>query len=190
MIFSALQFERLKAEEVELLKRPACNLYTICPKKIEATSEDIRLLAQNFRLLHGKLSKDQFEAIHKINPDFKCLAYVNSAYTRSVEEAGVVEANYRRGICMHLSVELVEAIAPDQMRSGMCKIVQDVPGAAVVSIDGLSKDGGVHYDTQGQIEPARRFAAAYLEMIGKKPASVSFPLIEPGDLGIRTQERG
>lgn len=98
------------------LDRPAYKLYTICSKRADLDAEDIRRLAENFELMHGKLTPEQFDALRAINPNFKGLTYVNSTYTRSAEDAPLVEAKYRRSLCMHLSAELCEPIDPDQTR--------------------------------------------------------------------------
>jgi hypothetical protein len=55
----------------------------------------------------------------------------------------------------------------EAMQAGMRRIAREVPRTAVVSIEGLSKRGAVHYDTQGQIELGRRFADEYLRVTGK-----------------------
>jgi len=56
----------------------------------------------------------------------------------------------------------------DVMREGMRRIAREVPCTAVVSIDGLSKNGAVHYDTRGQMELGRRFADAYLRLAARR----------------------
>jgi hypothetical protein len=52
------------------------------------------------------------------------------------------------------------------IHAGMEKVAAELPHTVMVSIAELSRDG-VHYDSKGQLELGRRFAGAYLKLIGK-----------------------
>lgn len=54
----------------------------------------------------------------------------------------------------------------EQVRTAQKQVAATVPRTSLVPIDGLSrKRDQVHFDTQGQLELGRRFAAAYLKLI-------------------------
>lgn len=54
----------------------------------------------------------------------------------------------------------------DKVRAAQQEVVKSVPHTALVPIEGLSrKSDRTHFDTQGQLELGRRFAAAYLKLI-------------------------
>jgi hypothetical protein len=98
-------------DEVKPLDHPAYKLYSICSEKMTPTEEDLRRLALNFVLCHGKFTKAQNEVLHRFNPDFKSLTYINSTYTRSVDDVGYAETKCRTGLCMLLAGRLAEALA-------------------------------------------------------------------------------
>lgn len=99
-----------KGEEFTLLAKPQYKLFSVCAGKISASEEDLRLIARNFEFLHGKFSPEQNAAIRKLNPDIKCLIYINSTYTRTEEDVGIVESKYRDALCMLLAARLVDPI--------------------------------------------------------------------------------
>ncbi len=102
----------IRSEPVTLLERPAYPLYTICSRPIKATPEDIAAIAKNFTLMHGKFTREQMEAVRKLNPDFIFLTYINSTYSRAAEEVGPAETGSRRGLAMHLSARSAQRIGP------------------------------------------------------------------------------
>lgn len=58
----------------------------------------------------------------------------------------------------------------DKVRAAQQRITESVPRTALVPIEGLSrKRDRVHFDTAGQLELGRRFAAAYLKLVEKAP---------------------
>ena len=99
-----------RGEEFKMLSHPQYKLYTMCSGKIKLSEEDIRLIARNFEFSHGKFTPEQNDALRKINPNFKCLTYINSTYTRSVEDVHLAESMYRDGLCMLLAARLVDSI--------------------------------------------------------------------------------
>ncbi|MCX7012335.1 MAG: hypothetical protein NTW86_07195 [Candidatus Sumerlaeota bacterium] len=108
-----LSTENAAGGEIAMLDKPAYKLYSLCSKPIRLTDEDARQLAANFVLLHGKLGKEQNDLLRSLNPEFTCLTYINSTYTRSAEEVGPTERLYRHGLSMHLSATLDQAIGPE-----------------------------------------------------------------------------
>jgi len=103
-------------EEFKMLPRPQYKLYTMCSGKMTLSEEDISRIARNFEFSHGKFSREQNDAIRKINPNFKCLTYINSTYTRSVDDVRLAESKYRNGLCMLLAARLAEPIDAGQTR--------------------------------------------------------------------------
>ncbi len=100
----------VRGEEFTPLTRPQYKLFTVCANKINASEEDLRLIAQNFEFYHGKFKPEQADAIRKINPDFKCLTYINSTYTRDGADVRLVESTYRDSLCMMLAARLTNPI--------------------------------------------------------------------------------
>jgi hypothetical protein len=92
------------------LAKPQYKLYTVCANRITASEADLRLIANNFEFYHGKFSPEQADTIHKLNPAFKCLTYINSTYTRGVEDVGVAESRYRDCLSMMLAAQLTGSI--------------------------------------------------------------------------------
>jgi hypothetical protein len=57
----------------------------------------------------------------------------------------------------------------EQVRAAQKRVAEPVPRTALVPIDGLSrKRDRTHFDTQGQLELGRRFADAYLKLVGEE----------------------
>ena len=92
------------------LTKPQYKLYSVCSNKIDASEEDLRLIAENFEFYHGKFPPDQADAIRKINPAFKCLNYINSTYTQTEDDVRVVESQYRDCLSMLLAARLSQSI--------------------------------------------------------------------------------
>lgn len=62
----------------------------------------------------------------------------------------------------------------EQVRAAQKRIAESVPYTAMVPIEGLSrKRDRVHFDTAGQLELGRRFAAAFLGLVDKAAAKPS-----------------
>jgi hypothetical protein len=53
------------------------------------------------------------------------------------------------------------------IKGGMQRIVKEVPNTQCIPVADLPRNGGVHYNTEGQIRLGRRFAEAYLKMVRK-----------------------
>ena len=92
------------------LTKPQYKLYSVCSNQIEASKEDLRLIAENFEFYHGKFQPDQADAVRKINPTFKCLTYINSTYTQFEADVRVVESQYRHCLAMLLAARLSQPI--------------------------------------------------------------------------------
>jgi hypothetical protein len=92
------------------LSKPQYKLYSVCANKIDASREDLRLIAENFEFYHGKFQPDQADAIRKISPAFKCLTYINSTYTQSEADVRLVESEYRDCLSMLLAARLSQSI--------------------------------------------------------------------------------
>jgi len=146
LLFAVISSSAGYPEDIRLLDRPAYPLYTISSKKIDLTEEDASKLAENFQFLHGKFSPEQFDMIRRVNPQFKCLVYVNSTYTRNPEDVGVAESKYRRSLCMHLSARLVKAIGPGETRLEVASTEEAVKRGAsgpAVAIRASTVEGGL-----------------------------------------------
>ena len=98
----------------------------------------------------------------------------------SPETAAMYEANLRaliRNIREDLKVPDLPFLFADAnvrlyvdvLRGGMKKVVREVPNTRCIPIDDLPRNGGVHYNTQGQIMLGKRFAEVYLD-VTRKPA--------------------
>jgi hypothetical protein len=62
----------------------------------------------------------------------------------------------------------------ERVRAAQKRIAESLPHTALVPIEGLSrKRDRVHFDTAGQLELGRRFAATYLKLVGKTTAQSS-----------------
>jgi hypothetical protein len=92
------------------LSKPQYKLYSVCSNKIDASKEDLRLIAENFEFYHGKFQPEQADAIREINPAFKCLTYINSTYTQSEADVRLVESQYRDCLSMLVAARLSQSI--------------------------------------------------------------------------------
>ena len=91
------------------------------------TENDLRLIAENFEFYHGHFTPEQADAIHKIDPEFKCTSYINSTYTQD-NEFSIVESQYRDSLCMMLAAKLTASIdaTQTQFSVGLADVVKAV----------------------------------------------------------------
>jgi hypothetical protein len=107
----------------EVAKRmPVYELFTLTEGKL-TSNKDLAFIAQNFQLMHGKLSEAQIDYMHGVNPNFTALAYINSGSNTTKEQ--VIELEKQRdGIAMFVTALLTEGI--DETATSFT--VQDPPG--------------------------------------------------------------
>jgi len=97
---------------VKPLRRPQYRLYAIASGRVEPSQEDLERLARNFQLVQGAFTREEIDALHRLNPGFKVLLYLNSTYTQSSEDIRVAESQYRGGLAMFLTARLAEDVEP------------------------------------------------------------------------------
>lgn len=91
---------------------PVYPLYAIASGSPEPTPEDLEVLARSFTLVHGSFSREHIEVLHKINPDFKAVRYINSSYTTDPSQIPLVENRYRDALIMFPAARLAQPIGP------------------------------------------------------------------------------
>ena len=97
------------------LTKPQYKLYSVCSgDNTKVSEDDLRLIAQNFEFYHGHFTPEQADVIRKFNPEFKCLTYINSTYTKTNDDLGLIESQYRDCIGMLLAARLTESIDATQ----------------------------------------------------------------------------
>ncbi len=105
------------AEPVKLLDKPAYPLYAVCSKPPrQIPSDDLRTLATQFAFAHGGFEPEQISELHRHNPAFKTLIYMNSTYTRPSDDVPAIEKHYRRAIAMTHTADLAGDIDAAQQR--------------------------------------------------------------------------
>jgi hypothetical protein len=152
-------------EEFKMLSRPQYKLYTMCSGKMTLSEEDIRRIATNFEFSHGKFGRAQNEAIRKINPNFKCLTYINSTYTRSVEDVRLAESKYRNGLCMLLAARLVEPIDAAATRFRVATASEEKPAGgqpAAIPICASTVEGD--FSSADPAKPSTKFYVFWIRI--------------------------
>mgnify|MGYP003579744367 FL=1 len=90
-------------------------LYAISADYTPLTSEDAKIIAQNFRLFRAvRLKKAEIDALHSINPQLKTLFYINSGSSFAIT-ARYFETNYRTQISMYSIATLASKINRTQI---------------------------------------------------------------------------
>jgi len=126
------------------------------------------------------------EMFHSDRVEYGAMLWVQSERDDTSERvARMYEANLR-GLIANVRADLKEPGLPflfadanvrrfgDVIRAGMRRVAAEAPGVRCVSIEGLGRNG-VHYDTAGQLELGKRFAAAYLAAREGRPAAAMGP---------------
>lgn len=89
---------------------PVYPLYAIASGNPDPTLEDLKVLANGFTLVQGGFSKEAIDTLHRINPDFRAVNYVNSSYTTNPEQVPLVEGEFRDALNMFPAAELADHI--------------------------------------------------------------------------------
>jgi hypothetical protein len=78
------------------------------PLSVEAQEK----IAAYFSVIEGNFRKDDMDAMRRLNPDLKFLAYINSTYVtlKNDDEIRLIESDYRDGIEMFLAAGLASDI--------------------------------------------------------------------------------
>lgn len=90
--------------------QPVYPLYAIASGNPDPSPDDLEVIARSFSLIQGDFSRDEMQAIHRINPGFRNVSYINSSYTQTAAQVPEVEGNFRNALIMFPVARLSRAI--------------------------------------------------------------------------------
>ncbi len=90
--------------------KPVYPLYAIASGSPDPSQADLELIARSFSLIQGNFRREDIKTIHRINPDFRNVNYVNSSYTQNAVQVPLVEGTYRSALIMFPVARLAAGI--------------------------------------------------------------------------------